>query len=179
MDADSAKRGKTKFEEDIKPPFHKLYSFSTKQTISKKRQLKNLKAPGSLYPDLPKQLDDYKKAEPITQVGKFRARELVISGADFQIGKKPKVEAECALVVWYNAKAGASKPVVAEFSFHYGDDKERYPGKVAQRAYEVFECLKGPALKKWVDPKSKTKTAYVYSLVDVADDAVETALLSR
>ncbi len=33
MDTRKIDRGKTKFEEDIKPPFLKLYSFSTKQKI--------------------------------------------------------------------------------------------------------------------------------------------------
>jgi hypothetical protein len=40
-----------------------------------------------------------------------------------QLGKTPKVSAECVVIVWYdhtNPKK-ADTPVVAEFSFKYGD----------------------------------------------------------
>jgi hypothetical protein len=51
-----------------------------------------------------------------------------------------------------------------EFSFKYGDNDEKYPGTVTQRAYKVFQILQGPTLAGWIDHKSKTKTAYVYDV---------------
>jgi hypothetical protein len=96
-------------------------------------------------------------------VGDFTARELVLTGADFQIGKEPKIEAECALIVWDDVAGSAQQPVVVEYSFRYGDKNEHYAGEVAKRAYDAFLLLQSEALAGWVDSASFTKTAYVYS----------------
>ncbi len=162
MAAANVDQGKTKFEEDIKLPFIKLYSFSTKQPISDDKNLNQLNDPGDLYPDFKKRLKSYQKNEPIKVVNNFTAREVVITGADFQIRKSPKVEAECALVVWYDVAGEEDQPVVVEFSFKYENKQEEYGGKASQRAYEVFGRLKD-RLGDWVDPEGITKTAYVYS----------------
>ena len=161
MDAADKKKGETKFEEDIKLPFIKLYSFSTKQPISDGKSLNKLNDPGKLYPDLKQQLKSYQGNESIEVVGDFTAREIVIEGADFQIGKKPKVKAECALIAWYDKAGKKDRPVVVEFSFKYENDKEKYDGKVTQRAYDIFVALKDK-LAKWIDSEGPTKTAYVY-----------------
>ena len=166
MAAAKKKKGKTKFEEDIKLPFVKLYSFSTKQPISDGKNLNQLNDPGKLYPDLKQQLKSYQGDEPIKVVGNFTAREIVITGADFQIQKGPKLEADCALIAWYDdANGEQDKPVVVEFSFKYENEREEYDGTAAQRAYDVFGTLKNK-LGKWVDPDGMTKTAYVYSKAD-------------
>jgi hypothetical protein len=119
--------------------------------------------PGRLYPGLPEQLDVYDEDEALMVVGDFTALEFVLTGTDFQIGKGPKVEAECALIVWYKKQQGIQDPEVAEFSFKYGHPEGRYLGAVAKRAYDVFQILQGKALASWVNPDSKTKTAYIYS----------------
>jgi hypothetical protein len=46
MHATNRAEGETKFEEDIKPPFEKLYSFSTKQEIDDGKELNKLNDPG-------------------------------------------------------------------------------------------------------------------------------------
>ena len=162
MAAADIKNGKTKFEEDIKLPFIKLYSFSTKQPISDGKKLNKLNDPGELYPDLKKRLKSYQGGEPIKLVGNFTAREMVIVGADFQIRKSPKVEADCALIAWYDDAGEKDKPVVVEFSFKYENKQEEYDGEASQRAYDVFGRLKDK-LVKWVDSDGPTKTAYFYS----------------
>lgn len=163
LEAADAERGTSKFEEDIKPPFQSLYSLSTTQKIGNDKQLNRMNDPGRLYPGMPEQLDSYNEDEAITVVGNFAAREMVLTGADFQIGKGPKVEAECALIVWYDAQGAAQRPEVVEFSFKYGHPDGQYPGAVATRAYDVFQILQGKSLAAWVDPNSRTKTAYIYS----------------
>ncbi len=75
--------------------------------------------------------------------------------------KKRKVEAECALIAWYDKAGKKDRPVVVEFSFKYENDKEKYDGKVTQRAYDIFVALKDK-LAKWIDSEGPTKTAYVY-----------------
>lgn len=159
-----AGHGTTKFEEDIKSPFQILYSFSTKQKISATETLNRMNDPGRLYPTLPKKLDQYDKEEPIRPIGNFTAREVVIAGADFQVDEKPKVEAECALIAWYDAQSSVRQPAAVEFSFRYGDERENYSGDGAKRAYAAFSILQGKKLSNWVDPAPKTKTAYVYGL---------------
>ena len=162
MAAANSKDGKTKFEEDIKLPFLKLYSFSTKQPIPEDKNLNKLNDPGRLFPDLQERLKSYQEDEPITKVGDFTARELVIEGAEFKIKKNPEVEAECALIAWYDEAGEEDKPVVVEFSFKYENEQEEYDGESAQIAYDVFGTLKD-TLAEWIDSEGPTKTAYVYS----------------
>lgn len=161
MRAAEADRGKTKFEEDIKPVFETLYSFSTTQQISGKKKLNKLKDVTLLYPGLAEQLDHYENDEEIEVIGGFTARELVVEGARFQIGKNPKLDSECGLILWYDLQGDDQKPVVAEFSFRYGNRNADFEGNAARRAYEVFQILQ-ESLKGWLDPDSKTKTAFVY-----------------
>ena len=72
---------RTKFEEDIKAPFHGLYSHSTTQPIGGSKNLNRLNDPGRLFPGLPKQLDHYDDEETIAPVGALTVRELVLTGA--------------------------------------------------------------------------------------------------
>ena len=157
------KKGQPKFEEDIKLPFQKLYSFSSKQKISRSKSLNTMGDPGELYPDLKMQLKSYQETEPIGIVRDFTAREIVITGASFKIRETPEVEVECALIIWYDeSEDNKDEPVVVEFSFRYGDKKEHYDAEAAQRAYEIFCNLK-EMLAEWIDATGPTKTAYVYS----------------
>jgi hypothetical protein len=157
MDAREASQEK-KFEEDIKSPFTVLYSFSTTQAFAATKHLNTLNDAIQLYPDLADKLTNYTGEEAIHTV-KHPVRELVIKGGKFQIRREPKVNAECALIAWYDDNA--ENPVVVEFSFRYGDENETYTRKMAQRAYEVFEVLQ--KLTSWLDPNPKTKTAYIYN----------------
>ncbi|MBP0016172.1 MAG: hypothetical protein J7647_01290 [Cyanobacteria bacterium SBLK] len=162
MDARKKSNGKTKFEEDIKPEFLKLYSFSTKQEIADKTPLDTLGDVDELYPDIDNKIDEFKKDTELHLVGDFIAREIVIEGGGFTVRKSPVVKSECALVVWYDFKGDPHVPVLVEFSFKYEDEKEEYTVKMAQRAYDVFQALQ--TMEEWIDPDSMTKTAYVYSL---------------
>jgi hypothetical protein len=161
--AAAARNTRTKFEEDIKAPYHGLYSHSTTQQIGARKNLNKLNDPCRLFPSLPKQLDRYDDGEAIAVVSDLTVRELVLAGANFRLRNSPRVEAECAIIVWYDMAGHHHRPEVGEFSFRYGDDHEAYGGKAAQRAYEVFKILEGPALADWVDPTGMTKTAYAYS----------------
>jgi hypothetical protein len=151
----------TKFEEDIKAPFVSLYSFSTSGKIGKKPVPSRLDHVSRLFPDLSKRLGEVDGRHSLSYVNGFTARELVITGAAMTIGTKPKVECECALIVWYDQNASATEPVAVELSYRYGDTKGRYDGKAAKRAFEIFETLQRE-LTDWVDPHPRTKTAFVY-----------------
>ena len=154
-------RVEAKFEEDIKAPFVSLYSFSARGGLGKKVVPSTLEDVSRLYPDLSKRLGDVDGRHALGEVNHFTARELVITGSTMRIGTKPKVDIECALIVWYDQNGSATEPVAVEFSYRYGDDKGRYGGKAARRAFDVFETLQRE-LTEWVDPNPRTKTAFVY-----------------
>lgn len=151
-----------KFEEDIKPPFQSLFSFSSNVLVDDDVELETLKDVAKLYPGLPKAVGDFPEDEALSQVGGFTAYERVVKGTSFQIRNKPEVSAECCLTLWYENETG-EKPLVAEFSFKYGDPDAAYSGKMAGRAYRVFVAIQ-QGLQDWIDADSLTKTAYVYSL---------------
>ena len=159
LDPADDEHAETKFEEDIKPPFLKLFSYSTKQRIDDGVPLATLGDVARLFPGLEKDLDGYDGGEPLTVVGGFTAHEIVIDGGELQLGRDKGEEAECALVVWYGKDA--EDPAVAEFSYKYADDHEDYGKKVAARAFEAFAMVQ--RMEDWVDPESLTKTRYVYS----------------
>lgn len=162
MNAEKGAKAKTKFEEDIKPPFQHLYSFSTSQQILPERQIGSIKELLKLYPGLRNSLTGFSDEEPLAVVDNFTARELVIGGGAIQLGKKHNVSSGCVLVLWYDhAKQGGSS-LVAEFSFKYGSNGEAYGGGTVRRAYEMFQLLQSQ-LGDWTDKDSKTKTAFVYS----------------
>jgi len=150
-----------KFEEDIKPPFQALYSFSSTVLVKEGTALETLKDVSRLYPGLAEAVDEFPKAEPLSVVGGFTAYERVIKGTSFQIRKDPEVCACCSLTLWYDSEAGDT-PVVAEFSFKYEDEKEAYTAKMARRAYDAFMDIQA-RLGDWIDPRSMTKTAYIYA----------------
>jgi hypothetical protein len=153
-----------KFEEDIKPPFQSLFSFSSNVLVDDEVQLATLKDVAKLYPGLPKAVGEFPEDEALRQVGGLTAFERVVKGTSFQIRKKPEVSAGCSLTLWYDEESG-EKPLVAEFSFKYGDPDAAYSGKMADRAYRAFVAMQ-QGLQDWIDADSLTKTAYVYSLED-------------
>jgi hypothetical protein len=161
MEARQADAGRAKFEEDIKPPFVTLYSFSTTQPISGDRNLNKLEDVAQLFADVADSLDEFDEDAELQVVNGFTARELVVKGGRFRLDARPERDAECALIIWYDHDGDARAPVVAEYSFKYGDDEEEYTRKMAQRAHAVFDALQ-ERLAAWLDPESMTKTAYVY-----------------
>jgi hypothetical protein len=151
-----------KFEEDIKPSFQSLYSYSSNVVLKEKMTIEKLEQVGEYYPGLEKAVKTFPREAKLTSVGDFTAFENVIKGTSFQIRKDPELLATCSLTLWYTDEAD-EKPLIAEFSFKYVDDKEDYSGKAAHRAYLSYLAMQ-EQLKSWIDSQSMTKTAYVYSL---------------
>jgi hypothetical protein len=153
---------KTKFEEDIKGPFVSLYSFSTTVAIDDRATFAQLRDVTRLFPDLAGRIGaDGEAKQPLLGVNDFVAREVVLTGATAQIGRTPKVNAEWALIVWYDERGESEKPVAVELSFRYGDKREAYGGGATRRASDMFRVVQ-TELRNWVDPKPRTKTAFVF-----------------
>jgi hypothetical protein len=162
MAAARLKEARTKFEEDIKAPFVSLYSFSTTTSVDPAKAFRTLRDVARLFPDVPQRIGKFREDEALAVVNGFTARERVIVGADLRIGKSPRVDAECALIVWHDHDRRRATPVAVELSFRYGDEKERYGGVMAGRACAVFQRIQ-TELGAWVDPRPVTKTAFVYA----------------
>ena len=157
--ADADADARTKFEEDVKPPFVSVFSFSTTQPLASGHVLEQLSDVANLFPGLADELDEIPEV-PLVLVSDFVAREVVLEGAELLLGKRD-IAAECAIVAWYDEGEQDTTPVVVEFSFKYGDDQEDYRGSVARDAYEVLGVLQD-GLAGWVDPNPRTKTTFVY-----------------
>lgn len=152
---------KMKLEEDIKAPFIKLYSFSSGGLIAVEKQFKKIKDIAKLYPGLATQLNKYSEEEDIFLVHDSAILEIVITGSEIIICSDPPVNAECALIIWYKSKHIESDPVIVEFSFRYGNKKEKYSQEVSQKAYDLFLSIQ-KEMKSWIDIKSTTKTGFIY-----------------
>ena len=79
-------------------------------------------------------------------IGIAQAIVILTAGIDLSVG---------AIVVF-------SSVIMGQFSFRYGNKKERYPAKMVQRACEAFQLLQ-EELADWLDPESMTKMASVFS----------------
>jgi hypothetical protein len=160
MDAKGKAEAKTKFEEDVKPPFVSVFSFSTTVEIDADEEFGRVDEVVGLFPALVDDLADTDRDATLSVVSDFCARELVLVGASVLLGKSD-IEAECAMVIWHDDDDVTTPPVCVEFSFKYGDDEEDYRGTVARDAHDVLHTLHA-SLPDWVHPEPKTKTAFVY-----------------
>jgi hypothetical protein len=161
MDAAKASGSKTKFEEDVKPPFVSVFSFSTTQPLESGRVLAQVRDVADLFPGLREALDDLPAEAPLVLVSDFVGREVVLEGASIMLGSRD-IEADCALVVWYDEGEQDTTPIIVEFSFKYGDEEEQYRASVAKDGYAILGLLQN-GLAAWVDPNPITKTAFVFS----------------
>ena len=161
MDAKRGANARTKFEEDVKAPFVSLYSFSTTLPVKRTRTFTRLQDIARLFPDVPGRLREFSKDETLELVNGFTARELVLGGGTVRLARKPGIDAECALIVWYPHGRTNGKPCAVEFSYRYGNKQGEYAGKSSQRAFDTFTRLQ-TALPAWIDPRPRTKTAFVY-----------------
>ena len=153
------RRRRTKFEEDIKPPFTSLYSFSTTVQVGPKAAFDRLEDVARLFPDLATRLGRRAMGAPLEVVRGFTAREVVLGGGALRLTRKPKTEAECGLIVWYDEAGAPRRPCAVEFSFRYGNKKEAYDPTVSRLAFDAFQRLQALA---WIDPEPRTKTAFVF-----------------
>lgn len=152
---------KTKFEEDVKPPFVSAFSFSTTQPLKSGHVLEQLGDVAKLFPGLADAIDDLPVDAPLVLVRDFVGHEVVLEGAFLELGGGD-VEGECAFVVWYDQGEEDTTPVIVEFSFKYGDGQGQFRSQVAKDAYAALGLLQ-QGLPQWVDPEPVTKTAFVYA----------------
>ena len=119
-DMGAAGRGnaETKFEEDVKPPFVSVFSYSTTVEVDDDVDVSRLRRGHRPVPRTRPTSSTMPSDDELTDVGSFCARELVLVGAALQLGKRD-VEAECAIVVWHDdsrRRPPASRPASSSAS---------------------------------------------------------------
>ncbi len=147
-----------KFEQDVKPEFQVLYSFSATCPVSVDRIWSSL---GNIFencPGLEDRLKSAVSAEPVERVGGFTALERVITGASIKL--HGKTEAECGLILWHDRHgAAAASPLLVEFSFRYKDETGGFDGVKDTAGVTAFRTVQA---MDWYTGESLTKTAFVY-----------------
>ena len=161
-DMDAAGRdADSKFEEDVKPPFTSVFSYSTTAPLGYRRALRDARRrpPSSIRGW--RDRSSWQWDEPLHLVARFSAHETVFVGADVLLGAD-QLPAACAIVVWHDDDDPSTPPVAVEFSFKYGNHDEEYDGSLALAAFDFLRFLHTD-LPAWVNPKAQTKTGLVYS----------------
>lgn len=150
------RKGKEKFEEDIGAPF--VVRFSHSNTVEGLRASpRTLRQAAKIFPALGRLTRDEQPCSPGLELRPANSLTIFERVLEGPVLRFDKVEAEVALILWSDGEAG--RPIVAEFSFRYGDEGERYDPKGARRALEFFtECQR----MDWCLPGARTKTQFVY-----------------
>jgi hypothetical protein len=153
-------KGDYKFEEDIAAPFASRFSHSNTVKFAADDDPgapEELDHAAKLFPLLSKVRRDGEKCPGSTRlrsVNNVQAFERVYKGPRLQLDKE---KATVALILWSNGSKG--RPLMAEFSFRYGDDDEDYKASMATSAKQFFEAVQR---LDWCRPDGMTKTQYVY-----------------
>jgi hypothetical protein len=166
QDLSSPQAGKSKFEEDIMPPFVSKFSHSTSINTSKAPDLSSINKVTSSFPGLKRLSIDGDTI--VKTVNDFKAAEVVRKLCKFQFGEPPVIKA--SLSFWYLTDE-SGWPLVGEFSFDYDElngqtgenTLEAYPSRVVQGANQFFRALQSQA--GWLDFNRTTKTAFALEVL--------------
>lgn len=148
-------KGKSKFEEDIGPPFCSRFSRSTTVACRADDVPRDLEVAASWFPRLAAVC---KEGEPalLEVVGREVPHERVYEG--LQIHLDDAVAASVAIILWTQKWKGDFW--CGELSFRYGSPEEKYSLETATAAYRLFGKLQQQA---WALPQAASKTQLAYS----------------
>jgi hypothetical protein len=167
QDLSSPAKGKTKFEEDVLPPFVSKFAHSISIETDIMPDLDRMKDIVSLFPGLKGLPIDGQTGVKI--INNFKAVEIVRKLCKLQFGGPPIIKA--SLSFWYLTKAAKDWPLVGEFSFDYdvledgvdGAGLEMYPRQTVEGANYLFGALQRQA--GWSDLHGTTKTAFALEVL--------------
>jgi hypothetical protein len=166
-DLSSPQADKTKFEEDVLPPFVSKFSHSTSVKTNAMPDLSNMQKVTALFPGL-KQLN-LGGNTAVKTINNFKAVEVVRKLCKFQFDAPPIVKA--CLSFWYLTEEENDWPLVGEFSFDYDvadsgtskDKLEMYPQPVVEGAKRFFSALQNQA--GWMNFNTTTKTNFALEVL--------------
>ena len=164
QDLSSPQEGKTKFEEDILPPFISKFSHSTSIETDTEPELGTMKKVVDLFPGLKELNIDEDSA--VKTVNDFKVLEVVRKLCKLKFGEEPTIKA--SLSFWYLTGEENGWPLVGEFSFDYDvldggadeDKLEMYPSRVVEGANRLFNALQKQ--EGWLSFSTTTKTAFAF-----------------
>jgi hypothetical protein len=162
QDLSSTQEGKTKFEEDILPPFVSKFSHSISIETDTAPELGTMNKVMDLFPGL-RNLD-IDENTPVETVNDFKALEIVRKLCKLKFGEEPIIKA--SLSFWYLTGEEDEWPLVGEFSFDYDvldseadrEKLEMYPHRVVEGANHLFNALQKQ--EGWISFNTTTKTAF-------------------
>jgi hypothetical protein len=162
QDLSSPKEGKTKFEEDILPPFVSKFSHSTSIETDEDPELDTMNKVMDLFPGL-KELD-IDENTPVETVNDFKVLEIDRKLCKLKFDEEPIIKA--SLSFWYFIGQEKGWPLVGEFSFDYDivdngadeDKLETYPRQVVEGTNRLFNALQKQ--EGWISFNTTTKTAF-------------------
>lgn len=167
QDLSSSQHAKTKFEEDILPPFTSKFSHSSTIETADAPDLTSMEKATSLFPGLKELGIDGDTA--VRTINDFKAIEVVRKLCKFKFGEPPTLKA--SLSFWYLTEDPNEWPLVGEFSFDYdeldsaavADRLEKYPSKVVEKAALFFRALQSQS--GWMNLNGTTKTAFALEVL--------------
>jgi uncharacterized protein YjbK len=162
QDLSSPQEGKTKFEEDILPPFVSKFSHSISIETDTAPELGTMNKVMDLFPGLRKL--DIDENTAVETVNDFKALEIVRKLCKLKFGEEPIIKA--SLSFWYLTGEEDEWPLVGEFSFDYDvldseadrEKLEMYPHRVVEGANHLFNALQKQ--EGWISFNTTTKTAF-------------------
>jgi hypothetical protein len=162
QDLSSPQDGKTKFEEDILPPFISRFSHSTSIETDEEPELGTMNKVMDLFPGL-RELD-IDENTPVETVNDFKVLEVDRKLCKLKFGEEPTIKA--SLSFWYFIGQENGWPLVGEFSFDYDvvdneadrDKLEMYPPQAVEGANRLFNALQKQ--EGWISFSTTTKTAF-------------------
>jgi hypothetical protein len=163
QDVSSPQADKTKFEEDILPPFTSRFSHSTSIESDTLPELGSMGKVMDLFPGL--RVHDIDGDAAVKTVNDFEALEVVRKLCKLEFGEPPTIKA--SLSFWYLPEGQGVWPLVGEFSFDYdvldseaADENklEIYPRQMVEGANRLFNALQKQV--GWISFSTTTKTAF-------------------
>lgn len=155
-----ASGSKTKFEEDITPPFISKFSKSSFMETKQPPAIKTMGNVVRLFPGLAqlKLLEN----SPVTIVKNFVAYEVFRKAGRIKFaGQEPIVKV--AFSFWYLPENIDTYPLITELSFDYDAQDEagqNFPVAVVEASNQLFTALQKQS--GWLNRDSDTKTNYAY-----------------
>jgi hypothetical protein len=167
QDLSSLKEGKSKFEEDILPPFISKFSHSTSLKTDTDPELDSMNKVMALFPGLGKL--DIDENAPVETVNDFKILEVVRNLCKLKFDVEPIIKA--SLSFWYLTEEEDEWPLVGEFSFDYDvldseadrEILEMFPHRVVEGANRLFNALQKQ--EGWLSFSTTTKTAFALDVL--------------
>ena len=119
-----------------------------------------MKKLNTVFPGLQDGLSTKVVKKKLRPANKSTVREKVITGSEIILNENHPVNAECALIIWYDDTGPPDKPVVGEFSFRYKENEGQFSRTESLAAYHIMNAL--ATMSKWIDATGVTKTRFVY-----------------